>query len=161
MYIGIVKLIKFASSTRVPSISVEQFLNVAQFLNTTCVAASSGCFLWGSIPATTATIVLVTVIFPLTKIYASEYSQRLDSIDFVYNFIGSWYEYLPFDSLSITFHFFVANFEFLLSEPFSKFTVFCVSIIYMNVTEFCEKFRVVSSDFSMMRNIVVPPVAEI
>ena len=71
------------------------------------------------------------------------------------------HDFLPFGSLSITFHFFVANFEFLLSEPFSKFTVFCVSMIYMNVTEFCEKFRVVSSDFSMMRNIVAPPVAKI
>ena len=44
-------------------------------LNTTFVAASSGCFLWGSVsagePAET-TIALVTVIFPVTKIYASE-----------------------------------------------------------------------------------------
>ena len=58
-------------------ISVLQFLNGAQFLNTTCVAASSGCFLWGSPPAAAAAaavaaIALVTVIFPVTKIYASE-----------------------------------------------------------------------------------------
>ena len=59
-------LIKFASW--VPSISVEQFLNGAQFLNTTCVAASSDCFLRTGLPA----IVIVTVIFPVTKIYASE-----------------------------------------------------------------------------------------
>ena len=75
MYIGIVILIKFASSTRVPSISVEHFSNGAQFLNTTCVAASSGCFLWGWIPAgelVGTAIVLVTVIFPITKIDASE-----------------------------------------------------------------------------------------
>ena len=70
MYIGNVILIKSVSSTRVPSISVEYFLNVAQFLNNTYVAALSGCFLWGSVPATVAAIVLVTVIFP--EIYASE-----------------------------------------------------------------------------------------
>ena len=52
-------------------ISVLKFLNGAQFLNTTCVAASSGCFLWG-LPPPAAAIVLVTVIFPVTKIYASE-----------------------------------------------------------------------------------------
>ena len=52
-------------------VSVLQSLNGAQFLNTTCVAALSGCFLWGSPPAAAA-IVLVTVIFPVTKIYASE-----------------------------------------------------------------------------------------
>ena len=75
MYIGIVILIKSVSSTRVPSISVEHFLNGAQFLNTTCVASVSGGFLWGSVPegepAGTA-IVLVTVIFPVNKIHASE-----------------------------------------------------------------------------------------
>ena len=52
-------------------ISVLQFLNGAQFLNATCVAATSGCFLQrGLLPA--AAIVLVTTIFPVTKIYASE-----------------------------------------------------------------------------------------
>ena len=61
-------MIKSASSTRVPSISVEHFLNDAQFLNRTCVAASSGCFISAGSPA----IVLVKVIFPVTKIYASE-----------------------------------------------------------------------------------------
>ena len=30
----------------------------------------------------------VTVIFPITKIYASEQSQRLDSYELVKNFIG-------------------------------------------------------------------------
>ena len=76
-------MIKSGSSTRVPSISVENFLNGAQFLNTTCVAATSRCFLQGSLPATVAATVLVTVIFSVTKIYASEQPQRLDSIDFV------------------------------------------------------------------------------
>ena len=87
LYIAIVILIKFVSSTRVPSISVKHFLNGAQFLNTTCVAALSGCFLWTGLPV----IVLVTVIFSVTKIYVSEQSQRLDSIDFVKNFIGLWW----------------------------------------------------------------------
>ena len=55
-------------------ISVLQFLNGAQFLNTTCVAALSTWFLCGSphaAAAAAAAIVLVTVIFPATKIYAS------------------------------------------------------------------------------------------
>ena len=52
----------------------------------------------------------------------------------------------------------VVNFEFSLSEPISKFTIFCVSIIYMTVAEFCEKLKAVSSDFSMMKNIVAPLV---
>ena len=54
------------------------------------------------------------------------------------------------------YHFFVANRELSLSEPFNKFTIFCVFIIYTNVTEFCEKLKVVSSDFSIMKNIVAP-----
>ena len=41
-------------------------------------------------------------------------------------------------------------------ESFSKFTIFRVSIIFMIVTEFCQKLKVVSSDFPMMKNIVVP-----
>ena len=69
LYINIVILIKFASSTRVPSISVEYFSNGAQLLNTTCVAASSTCIVWGWVPAgepSGRTIVLVTAIFPVT-----------------------------------------------------------------------------------------------
>ena len=46
-------------------ISVLQFLNGEEFLNATFVFA---------LPP-------VTVIFLVTKIYASEYSQRLDSTD--------------------------------------------------------------------------------
>ena len=76
-------MIKSGSSTRVPSISVENFLNGAQSLNTTCVAATSGCFLRGSLPATIAATVLVTVIFSVTKVCVSEQPQRLDSIEFV------------------------------------------------------------------------------
>ena len=60
--------------------------------------------------------------------------------------------------MSITYHLFVANFEFLLLEPFNKFTIFCVPVIYMFVADFCEKFKVVSSDFIMMKNIVAPHV---
>ena len=53
-------------------------------------------------------------------------------------------------------HFLVAKFEFSLSEQFNKFTIFCVSIIYTIVTEFCEKLKVVSSDLSIIKNIVIP-----
>ena len=60
-----------ASSTKVSLISVIQLLNGAQFLNATCEAARSGCFIWsGSLPA--EAIVLVTAIFPVTEIYALE-----------------------------------------------------------------------------------------
>ena len=52
--------------------------------------------------------------------------------------------------------FFVGNFEFSLSKPFNKSRIFCVCIIYMVVTEFCEKLKVVSFDFSIMKNIVAP-----
>ena len=34
--------------------------------------------------------------------------------------------------------------------------MFWVSIIYTIVTEFCEKLKVLSFDFSIMRNIVAP-----
>ena len=64
-------LTKSASSTKVSFISVLHFSNGAQFLNINCVAALSGCFFRiGLSPA--AAIVLVTLIFPVTKIYASE-----------------------------------------------------------------------------------------
>ena len=56
-------------------ISVLESINVAQLLNATCAAAISGCFSFfrvGGLPTTLAAIVLVTVIFPVTKIYASE-----------------------------------------------------------------------------------------
>ena len=52
------------------------------------------------------------------------------------------------------YHFFVANAEYSLSELFNKFTIFYVSIIYIIVTEFCEKLKVASSDFSVTNNIV-------
>ena len=52
-------------------ISVLQSLNGAQFLNATCVAAISG-WLFLTISSRAAAIVLVTAIFPITKIYASE-----------------------------------------------------------------------------------------
>ena len=52
--------------------------------------------------------------------------------------------------------FFVENFEFSLSMSFNKSTIFCVSIIYMIVAGFCEKLKVVSSHFPMIKNIVAP-----
>ena len=52
-------------------ISVLQSLNGAERLNATCVAAASGWFLWIGL-SPTAAIVLVTIIFPVTKICASE-----------------------------------------------------------------------------------------
>ena len=72
MYIGIVILIKSASSTKLSLIfSVLQFLNGVQVLNVICVTAVSGWFLWlGLSPA--AAIVLLTAKFYVTKIYASD-----------------------------------------------------------------------------------------
>ena len=72
MYIGIIILIKSASSIKVSFISVLHNMNGVQFLNATFVLLSA--------PA--------TAIFPVTKIYTSEWSQRLDSNEFVKNFIG-------------------------------------------------------------------------
>ena len=60
LYIGIVILIISASSTKVSFISVLDLLNGAQFLNTTFVSLSPP----------------VTVIIPVTKIYASEYNHK-------------------------------------------------------------------------------------
>ena len=50
----------------------------------------------------------------------------------------------------------VKNFIGSFSELFNKFAIFCVSVIYMIVTEFCEKLKVVSSNFSMTKNTVAP-----
>ena len=66
LYIGIVILITFTSSARVPSISVEHFPNSEQFLNATCAIAPS------AISAVSTAFLLFTVIFPVTKTYASE-----------------------------------------------------------------------------------------
>ena len=51
----------------------EKISNGAQFLNATCAASASGCWGWVSAgePAGMA-IIFVTIIFPVTKIYASE-----------------------------------------------------------------------------------------
>ena len=81
-------MIKPASSTRVPLVSVEHSLNGAQFLNTNCVASASGCFLLGLPREAAAAIALVTVIFRVTEIYASEQPQSLNSNELVQNFIG-------------------------------------------------------------------------
>ena len=62
-----------ASSTKVSFISVQHFLNGAQFLNATFVFP---------LPP-------VTLIFPVTKIYASEESQKLDSNELAKNLISS------------------------------------------------------------------------
>ena len=58
-------------------ISFLKPLNVAQFLNTTCVAAASSCFFGvflgtGGLARALAAIVLKTAIFLVNKVYASE-----------------------------------------------------------------------------------------
>ena len=53
-------------------------------MNATCVAAAS------SISAVLAAFPLLTSISPVTKIYASEYSQRLDSNEPVKVLIRLW-----------------------------------------------------------------------
>ena len=64
-------MLMFASSIKVLFTCVMHVLNAAQFLNAAFV----------SLPT--------EVIFPSTKIHASEQSQRLDYIDLVKNFICS------------------------------------------------------------------------
>ena len=87
-----------------------------------------------------------TVIFPVTKVNASEQSQRLDLIISVSRVIDLFLSYLPFAVwLSVTYHFFVANLDYSLVESINKFIIFCVSILCD--TEFCENWKVVSSDF--------------
>ena len=49
----------------------------------------------------------------------------------------------------------VANFENSLSETFNNFTIFYINLCQTTVTEICEKSQVVSSDFSMIKNIKV------
>ena len=62
----------FGSSIKVSFISVLHFLNGSQFLNATFVLSSAP----------------TTVILPVTKIYPSELSQRLDSNEIVKNLVG-------------------------------------------------------------------------
>ena len=57
--------------------------------------------------------------------------------------------------------FLVENFEDSLLVSRNKFAIFCVSIFIHSqnqttVAAFCEDPKVVSSDFSMMKNIVAP-----
>ena len=54
-------MIKFASSTKVALVSVLQFLNGAQFLNTTFTAA-----------VRSVSLAFSTAISPVTKMYASD-----------------------------------------------------------------------------------------
>ena len=75
MYIAIAILIKSTKSTNVSLSSALQSLNAAQLLKATCVATPTGCFTFFSIAGSasgSAAIFLVTVIFSVTKIYASE-----------------------------------------------------------------------------------------
>ena len=83
LYIDIVILLKSAWSTKVSLISVLQSLNGALFLNTICVIVPS------SILSVLAAFLLLTVISPVTQIYALELSQRLDSNELVKNFMFS------------------------------------------------------------------------
>ena len=89
-------------------ISVLQSLNGAQFLNTTGVAALLG----------------VAVIFPVIKIYASEWSQRFYSNELVKNLIGFSCEKLPFDSLSITYHFLLQILNFYCQNHLANLQFF-------------------------------------
>ena len=70
----------------------------------------------------------VAVIFPVTRIYASEQSQRFDLMTFVSNLIvvpfSSPVPYCELFWSLIMYHFLVANLEDSLSEPVNKFTIF-------------------------------------
>ena len=77
MYIDIVIFIKLASSAKVSLISVLQFLNAPQFLDTTSADV-----------VRSASLAFLTAITPVTKIHASEESQGLYSNELVKNLIG-------------------------------------------------------------------------
>ena len=119
-------------------------MNGAQFLNTTLVFASPP----------------VAVMFPVTWIYASEQSQKFALITFVSNLMLKSFlfpsPYSAFIWSLTTCNLLVSNSEDSLSASPNKFTIFSVSILYIvdnqtMVAEFCVNWKVVLSDFSMMK----------
>ena len=98
---------------------VTHLVNGAQFLNATLVFESPP----------------VAVISLVTRIYASELSQRFDLITFVSNLMRESFSFpSPYSVLFwslITYHFLVPNFQDSLSESFSKFMIFGITIFYI------------------------------
>ena len=54
------------------------------------------------------------------------------------------------------YHFYLQTLNYHFQYRLIKFTIFCVSIVYTTVTEFCVKLKVVRSDFSIIKSIVAP-----
>ena len=126
-------------------ILVTHLVNGAQFLNAALVSA----------------LLSTIAIPPLARIYASEESQSFDLITFVSNLMLESFWFLLSNSvlfwLLITYHFLLENFEVSLSESINKFKIFWVSIFYMETKAniaFCGNSKVISSDFSIIKNIV-------
>ena len=102
-----------------------QLVNGAQFWNIT--------FLLVLFAAAPAASVLLTVIFPVTSIYASLQSHKLDlSID-VLNLICLLGEYVPLASSFISTQFLVLNLDGLF-DPSFKFAIFGIPLLYYNTT---------------------------
>ena len=98
---------------------VTHLVNGAQFLNATSAFS----------------ILPVTVIYPVRRIYASEKWQRLDLTTFVSNLMLESFSFPSQYSVLflplMTYYFLVANFEDSLSVSFNKFTIIWVSILYI------------------------------
>ena len=110
----------FASSKNTLLTFVVHAENGAQFLNATFVSLAA-----------------FTLTFPVTKINASEYSQRLDLIVSVSNLIVVPGLYLPFAvCLSLTYHVFAANLDSSLLESFKGLWFFAFPF-YMIVMIVC------------------------
>ena len=86
-------------------ISLIQLVNGGQFLNATPLSLSSARQAAALSPAP------VIVIFPLTRIYASLQSHKLDFSIAVLNLIWLLTLYVPLDSSLISIQFFVLNLE--------------------------------------------------
>ena len=100
-----------------------QLVNGAQFLNIT--------FLLILFAAAPAAAVLLTDIFPLTSIYASLQSHKLDLSIAVLNLICLLREYGPLMSSFISTRFLALNLDGLFDASFNRFDIFWYSIIIL------------------------------
>ena len=111
---------------------------VSKYIINFCCTCSKWC---AFLNATSMLSSAATVMFPVTKINISEKSQRLDLIFYASNLIASPSLDLPFVVLlSMTYHFFAANFHSSVLESFNKFVIF-VFPFYMMLTEFCKNSK--------------------
>ena len=115
-------MIYSALSICVLFILVIQLINGAQFLNIN--------FLLVLFTAEAAAAVLLTEIFPLTSIYASLLSHKLDFSFVVLNLIYLLGEYAPLISSFISTQFLILNLDVLFDALSNKFAIFGIPLLY-------------------------------